>query len=344
MIRERDRLLALLRALHDDIARAVVAASEERGVEALAAVVADDDPSGDTIFALDRISEERLVAFFAERVAPIWPLVLVAEGLADVGQGAGVVALPVGLDPVDAELRIIVDPVDGTRGLMYQKRAAWVLTGVAPNRGDGTRLSDIELALQTEIPLAKQHLADQLWAARGAGVVAERRNRLTGERFPLRVRPSQAATIEQGFATVARFFPGMRDVLGALDEAIMRAALGPARRDKAQSFEDQYICTGGQLYELLAGHDRFVADLRPLMETALAADGRAFSICAHPYDLAALLVAQEAGIIVTDPRGQSLDAPLDTTTNVAWVAHANAAIRAQMEPPLHEALRARGLI
>lgn len=345
MIRERDRLLALLRALHDDIAQTVVAASEAQAVEALAAVVTDEG-SGDTIFALDRISEERLVAFFEQRVAPIWPLVLIAEGLADTGLGAGVLALPRGLDPADAELRIIIDPVDGTRGLMYQKRSAWVLTGVAPNRGPAlaaTRLSDIELALQTEVPLAKQHLADQLWAVRGAGVVAERRNRLTGARVPLAVRPSQAASIEQGFATVARYFPGMRDVLGAIDEEIMRAALGPARRDKAQSFEDQYICTGGQLYELVVGHDRFVADLRPLMERALAEDGGAFSICAHPYDLAALLVAQEAGVIVTDPRGHDLDAPLDAYTNVAWAAYANAAIRAQIEPALYAALRTRGL-
>lgn len=342
MIRERDRLLALLRELHDDIAQTVVAASEAEAVEALAAVVADDG-GGDTIFALDRISEERLVDFFAARVAPTWPLVLIAEGLADTGLGEGVLALPHGLDPAGAELRIILDPVDGTRGLMYQKRAAWVLTGVAPNRGPDTHLADIELALQTEIPLAKQHLADQLWAVRGAGVHAERRNRLTGERAALAVRPSQAATIEQGFATVARFFPGMRDVLGAIDEEIMRAALGPARRDKAQSFEDQYICTGGQLYELVVGHDRFVADLRPLMERVLAEDGRTFSICAHPYDLAALLIAQEAGVLVTDPHGAPLDAPLDTHTNVAWAAYANAAIRAQIEPALHAALRSRGL-
>ena len=30
---------------------------------------------------------------------------------------------------------IIVDPIDGTRGLMYQKRPAWILTGVAAGPG-----------------------------------------------------------------------------------------------------------------------------------------------------------------------------------------------------------------
>ena len=87
---------------------------------------------------------------------------------------------------------IIVDPIDGTRGLMYQKRSAWILTAVAPNRGPATSLRDIELAVQTEIPLVKQHLSDQLWAVRGGGAHAQRYNRLTGERLPIRLRPSAA--------------------------------------------------------------------------------------------------------------------------------------------------------
>src|SRR6185503_285427 len=74
---------------------------------------------------------------------------------------------PKGSREADCRWRILVDPLDGTRGLMYQKRSAWVLTGVAPNRGAATQLSDIVLAVQTEIPLVKQHLCDQLWAIRG---------------------------------------------------------------------------------------------------------------------------------------------------------------------------------
>ena len=70
--------------------------------------------------------------------------------------------MPEGDSRIDARWRVIVDPIDGTRGLMYQKRPAWILTGVAPNRGEATSLADIELAVQTEIPLVKQHLSDQL--------------------------------------------------------------------------------------------------------------------------------------------------------------------------------------
>lgn len=345
MIRNRDRLLAQLRELHNDIQATVLAQAERQSVEALSAVE-DDTLSGDTIFALDRISEERLIAFFEREVAPERTLVLIAEGLPDAGEGEGegVLVLPRGTPVERAEVRILIDPIDGTRLYMYQKRSAWILTGVAPNRGTNTRLRDIELALQTEIPTPKQHLADALWAFRGEGFAAERYNRLTGQRTPLALRPSGAATIEQGFATISRFFPGVRADLAAIDEDVMRAALGPVRRGKASSFEDQYICTGGQLYELVAGHDRFTADLRPLVEPLLARRGLAFGIACHPYDLASALIAEEAGVLLTDGRGGPLDAPLTVDADVAWAGYANAAIRAQIEPPLQAALRDRGLL
>ena len=64
---------------------------------------------------------------------------------------------------------------------------------------------------------------------------------------------------------------------------------------------DQYISAGGQLYELTAGHDRFIADLRPLLESVYAARGLPPVIAAHPYDLCTLLVAREAGVIVVAP-------------------------------------------
>ena len=344
MIRDLERLLAQLRALHDDIRRTVVAQAEQASSEALARVEDDSEQASDTIFAIDRVSEERLVAFFEHESAPERPLMLIAEGLHDTGFGEGRLVLPRGCATDDAEVCILVDPIDGTRPYMYQKRSAWILTGVAPNHGADTRLRDIECALQTEIPLVKQHLSDELWAMRGGGLCAERYNRLTGERRPLILRPSGATDIAQGFATVCRFFPGMREELAAIDEEIMREALGPVRKGRAACFEDQYISSGGQLYELIAGHDRVTMDLRPLVEPMLARQGRALGVCAHPYDLSTLLLAEEAGVIVTDGAGQPLDAPLDVSTDVAWIGYANSAIRALVEPALHRALARRDLL
>ncbi|HWQ34290.1 MAG TPA: inositol monophosphatase [Blastocatellia bacterium] len=326
-----------LRRLHEMIRDAVVAACEESAIESLAAIAKEEE--GDTIYAVDRVSEELLLDFFTREIAPVAPVVLIGEGLA-----GGQVVLPHGTDESEALWRIIVDPIDGTRGLMYQKRSGWVLTGVAPNRGPETNLQDIFLAVMTEIPLVKQHLSDCVWAVRGAGAGAERFNRLTGERRPLRLRPSQAGTIAHGYAQVARFFPGAREELAAIDEEIVLGALGPVQPGKAHCFEDQYTSTGGQLYELMSGHDRFTADLRPLMEAALNRRGVALGICCHPYDLCTELIAREAGVIVCDASGEPVRAPLNVESDVAWVGYANTRIRAQLEPLLQAALRRRGLL
>jgi fructose-1,6-bisphosphatase/inositol monophosphatase family enzyme len=334
---EPTALLAPLLRLHALIRDKVVEACERAALEDLAEIERDDE--GDTIYAVDRVSEELLIDFVEREIACAAPVVLIAEGLR-----GGKVILPNGSDEADAVWRIIVDPIDGTRGLMYQKRSAWILTGVAVNRGSATSLADIELAVQTEIPLVKQHLSDTLWAVKGEGATGQRFNRLSGEAYPLTLRPSRARSIAHGFAMVARFFPGAREELAAIDEEIVRGALGPPLAGKAHCFEDQYISTGGQLYELMAGHDRFVADLRPLMERLLQRRGQALGICCHPYDLCTELIARELGVIVTDERGGHLDAPLDVEADVTWIGYANSGVRAQIEPLLRRALNERGLL
>jgi hypothetical protein len=331
-------LLAPLRRLHERVRETVIKACEQADAENLARV-ADDTSEGDTIYALDRISEHLLIDIFETEIASIAPLILIGEGLS-----GGQLVLPRSAQESAAVWRVIVDPIDGTRGLMYQKRSAWVLTGVAPNRGGQTNLSDIMLAVQTEIPLVKQHLCDSLWAIHGACVGAERYNRLTGEHRPLHLQPSSARTIRHGFAGLARFFPGAREELAAIDEEIVRGALGDVVAGKAHCFEDQYLSSGGQLYELIAGHDRFIADLRPLMEPLLRRRGLTLGICCHPYDLCSELIAREMGVIVTDERGEPLRTPLNVEAEIAWVGYANRHIRGEIEPLLQRALKKRALL
>lgn len=330
-------LFAPTKLLHETIRAAVIAACESSSADQLSAIVADGE--GDTIFAVDRVSEEILIDFFEREIASKAPVVLIAEGL-DLGK----IVLPRTAKESDAVWRIIVDPIDGTRGLMYQKRSAWILTGVAPNLGENTRLTDIEFAIQTEIPLVKQHLSDTVWAFRGEGAKAERFDRLTARTTELKLAPSSADSIEQGFAMISRFFPGVRDVLAEIDEEIVRETLGLPKIGKAQCFEDQYISTGGQLYELMAGHDRFNADLRPLMSSEMKRRGMEMSICCHPYDLCTEMIAGEMGIAVTDEKGGPLNAPFSVEADVTWVGYANPQIRRQIEPVLQDSLRKRGLI
>jgi hypothetical protein len=336
-LRDVQALVASIRGVHEAIRDEVVAACERQSIDELSEVVGDD--AGDTLFAVDRLSESVLLARF-EELSRRWPCLLVAEGLGKDGRRV----LPAGTREQDVGIVVIVDPIDGTRGLMVQKRPAWVLTGVAPYRDGRETLADVELAVQTEIPLVKQNLCDTMWAVAGGGARGERFDRTTGMRRPLALRPSRASTIDQGFGGVARFFPGARAELAAIDDEVVEAVLGPTVRGRAAAFEDQYISNAGQLYELAMGHDRWVAELRPLIEPLLARRGRALGICSHPYDLSTELIAREAGVLVSDPSGRRLAAPLDVFTDVAFVAYANEAIRSQVDPPLRAALRARGLL
>lgn len=325
-----------LQRLHRTIRDAVVASCEASSERELARV--ESESKADTIYAIDQVGESLLVDFVAREIATREPVMLIAEGLDKE------YILPEGTNADDVRWRIIVDPIDGTRGLMYQKRSAWVLTGVAPNRGPSTCLADIELALQTEIPLVKQHLSDELWAVKGGGAHAKRYDRISDTHTALELQPSTATTLFHGFSTITRFFPGARVELSEIDEEVVAGAVGPIRPGRALCFEDQYISSGGQLYELMVGHDRFVADLRLVIETVLKRRGVTSGICCHPYDLCAELIAREAGVIVTDPAGNDLRAPLTVDDDVAWVGYANPAIRNLVEPHLQDALRKRELI
>jgi fructose-1,6-bisphosphatase/inositol monophosphatase family enzyme len=335
VVRTERELLPIVQRLHRRIRDAVVRAFQERASVELAGVVGDD--GGDTIYAIDRVSEEVLLEELGREADALGGILLVAEGLP-----GGRTVLPRGRDAESARYVVIVDPIDGTRGLMYQKRSAWVLTGVAPN-GPAPKLSDIVLAVQTEVPTAKQYLADELWAARGQGFSAARVDVLRGTSTPLVLGPSKADGIEHGFAALSRFFPGARDAIAAVDEEVVRAVLGPPPAGRALCFEDQYISSGGQLYELIAGHDRFCADLRPLFDRVLAERGEPAGLCCHPYDVCTLLIAEEAGVVVSGRDGAPLDVPLDVDTPVAWIGYANEKIRARVEPALRAALARRGL-
>lgn len=323
-----------LRQLHERIRAELLGVSEHKDIAELARIQRDE--AGDTIYAIDSVSEELLEGFFQE-LSREHSFVLIAEGLA-----GGSRVYPAGKPESQAAWRIIVDPIDGTRGLMYQKRSAWILTGVAPNRGPDTSLQDIVVAVQTEIPILKQHLCDQLWALKGSGAVVERYDRLTGRRTALDLQPSGADTIAHGFAMISRFFPGVRDELASIDEELVLSILGPAQKGKAHCFEDQYLSSAGQLYELMSGHDRFVADLRPLMRPLIHSRGLPLGICCHPYDLCTALIATELGVVVTGASGGPLDAPLTVDADVAWMGYANEAIRRQVEPALQAILRRRG--
>ena len=326
-------LRELQRRVRDAVVEGRARASEEQWTDDLAEV--SHQTSADTIYKLDLLIEP-VIEEFCEAWGKTMPHVVVAEGIEP---EAGRV-FPKTAREEDAKVRIIMDPVDGTRGLMYDKRAAWALAGAAPNNGEVTRLSDVEVAVMTELPTSKMSAYDVLWAVKGRGARGVRERENGGKASPLRIAPSRADTIAHGFAMVSNFFPGTKVMASELMEEIVRRLLGEADVGKAMVFDDQYISTGGQFYELIVGHDRFNADLRPLFYEA---QGQPEGLCCHPYDCATVLVAREAGVAVTDGLGGDLDGPLDVTTGLSWAGFANERIRRAVEPVMLEFFRARGV-
>src|SRR5215212_1607283 len=100
-------LLGPIRRIHERVRDAVVTECERAQLEQLAAV-SDDESEGDTIYAIDRVSETLLVELFEQELASIAPLVLIAEGIEN-----GLLVLPRDATENDAIWRVIVDPIDG---------------------------------------------------------------------------------------------------------------------------------------------------------------------------------------------------------------------------------------
>ena len=286
----------------------------------------------DTIYEIDRVSEEAIESWFSQHWPAELPVELVMEGI----EPGLPVTIPVGI-PVERTIcKCILDPIDGTRGIMYDKRSAWFLGGVAPQKGPATRLTDILVAAMVELPTTRQWRSDSVSAIRGQGVVSESMNLFTGEIKPLTLRPSRATDVLHGFAYISRFFPVGKALTATVEERLWNS-LGLTSVGKENViFEDQYISTSGQFYEILSGHDRMIADIRPLVFQALGVES---ALCCHPYDVSAILVLTEWGIPVEKPLGGLLDSPLDTTSPVAWVAFANHDLADRIRPAFQQVLK-----
>ena len=187
---------------------------------------------------------------------------------------------------------------------MYQKRSAWILTGVAPERGEATSLADIELAVQTEIPLLKQHLCDSAWALRGRGRPRRTMEPPDGRGRPTLPRPVPRDEHRSRFRHRRALLPRPS-----------RGSGGHRRRDRLRrprlSAAGQGALLRGPVHLHAGTALRASGRPRPLRRRP-AAPRRARSrrprpvlgLCCHPYDVCTELIAREAGVIVTDPWGR----------------------------------------
>jgi hypothetical protein len=131
-----------------------------QSTETLAAIAFET--AADKIYVIDRAAETVLLPALAAELQPLVSFALICEGVNDEQP----LPFPANLSVDECQLRLIIDPIDGTRPIMYDKRSAWWLAGLAPNLGAATSLRDIEVAVQVELPTTRAALADTLWAVR----------------------------------------------------------------------------------------------------------------------------------------------------------------------------------
>jgi fructose-1,6-bisphosphatase/inositol monophosphatase family enzyme len=311
----------------------VFATLQQQNIEQMAQVY--HEGQDDTIYQIDKDIEDLLVPFLADRAAYIGGIALVAEGISTAEEP---LVLPENLSQEAAAWRVIIDPIDGTRGIMYDKRAAFFLAAAAPNKGPETQLKDIEVAVMVEIPTSKGRYQDTLWAIRGKEAAGHTTDLIYGTVKDKKFQPSKATTIEGGFAQIAKFFPPGRDVIAALEEELINRIFPNFPSGKALLFDDQYISSGGQLYELIAGHDRFTADIRSGLYEKRRMSGLSIGHVCHPYDICTFLIGEMLGVVLTDLYGNPLQTRLDTHSPVSWIGYANRAIQQEVEPHLLELL------
>lgn len=282
--------------------------------------------AADLQYALDELAEAELPELAARFLTRAGLQVhLLAEGLPPEG-------LKLGSPPRHL---LLVDPVDGTRGLMLDKRSAFFLAALAPLHPP-PRMQAVTCAVMVEIPTTRSRLSDVLGARRGGGCRGFTEDLDGGGRTPLVPAPSRATSLDHGFASFMRFGGGTKGALGELEDAFLLRATGGDPERLAAIFEDQLLSNGGQLHALLTGRDRMVADLRPLLRQRQGSR----MPCAHPYDLAGALVAREGGVVLTALDGGPLDPPLDLVSEVGFVAYASPALQQALEPHLQAALAA----
>lgn len=266
---------------------------------------------GDDVYGIDARADAVLIEELRRRCAARWPGRLVIEGYDD--------PVPIGAaSGADGGWTYLADPVDGTRGLLAGLRSAWVLLGA----GRGARgLGDLTTAAAVEIPTARA--ARGLVAAVSSGALEVVDDDLVGPASPrpFAMQPMRGADLDRRFVTVVRLLPGGHGAIGRFADVVL---------DGFEVYDDLYPASAGQLMAVALGAAAAVIDPRPLLHPS--------GFATHPYDLAAVAVARAAGVVVESLPPGPLDAPIDTSTPVAWAAYANHDVAGLLRPRIAEAL------
>ncbi len=235
-----------------------------------------DGAGGDVTFAIDEQAESHLEEFLAGH----------APQVAFYSEDRGLV-MPTG----EATDVLIVDPIDGTRPAMAGFEAACISVASAP-LGDGSpTFGDVNVGCIVEIKSGDFFLAE-----RGNGIESN---------VPL--VNSTNSDISRLFWTYGLRGRPARPTIEVLAELIDSSSVGGATFDLGSATYDMTRVITGQLDAYVEPGPRIVEEVEG-MRAEFERVGNGAVLNNSPYDLAAAaLCVEEAGAIVTDASGNSLD-------------------------------------
>ena len=258
---------------------------------------------GDVTFAIDAHAEELLREVLPRR----------APDVALYSEHSGLVPAPSG----NPSAVLIVDPVDGTRPALAGLESCCVSIAAAP-WSDEPAIGDVTVGCVVEIPSGRVFLAE-----RGAGLV---------ESPP--VRRSANERLDRMFWTYGFRGRPARPTTEVLAELIDVSSVGGATFELGSAAFDATRVVTGQL-DAYVEPGPLLVDEVPGMRAEFERVGGGAVLNNSPYDVAAsVLIAEEAGAIVTDARGRSLAGRLllgsGPEHQVSIVVAANAPLHGQI--------------
>src|SRR3954449_1911852 len=231
---------------------------------------------GDVTFAIDADAEELLHAFLTER----------APDVAFYSEDAGLV-VPIGVTPKHV---LVVDPVDGTRPALAGLESCCVSVAAAPY-GEHVTMADVSVGCVVEIPSGRVFMAE-----RGAGLI---------DGGPARLSPNDR--LDRMFWTFGYRGRPARPLTEVLAELIDASSVGGASFDLGSACFDTMCVVDGGL-DAYVEPGPLLVDNVPGMREEFERVGNGAVLNNSPYDLAAaVLIAQEAGAVVTDAAGEPFD-------------------------------------
>lgn len=229
---------------------------------------------GDVTFAIDIAAEDLLARFLAEH----------APDVAFYSEDRGLVA------PAGARAVLVVDPIDGTRPALAGLESCCVSVAAAPLDGEPA-MGDVTIGCVVEIPTGRTFLAE-----RGHGVLEGGPPVLSGTDDP-----------ERMFWTYGFRGRPARLLAEVLAELIDASSVGGATFELGSAAFDMTRIVTGQL-DAYVEPGPLVIEAVPGALDEFRRVGRGAVLNNSPYDLAAAaLVLEEAGALVTDARGRTLD-------------------------------------